>query len=337
MLRRTVTLTAVAVPATVLLATGALAQGDPAAPTAAAHPPVHRVAVHDADGAAIGTVTFRQHGGKVRVTAALRGLEEGFHGFHVHDVGLCDPADPDGPFDGAGGHYVGDGEARHGDHAGDLPSLYVRADGRADLSVVTDAFTLDELLAGNGTAVMVHEDPDNFAHIPEDRYVAIETGKGGPDDQTLRTGDAGSRIACGELRTDPGVEHGAGLVTVPSEAPVAETVERITGDIEAAGLTLVAVVDHAAAAPGGDGELRPTTVIMVGDPVTGTALMQSAQTAGIDLPWKLLVWEDAEGRTHVTYNDPRYVAARHGITDQDAVLTAAAGVLHDLATGHAPQ
>ncbi len=153
------------------------------------------VALADAEGEDVGTVMLTESDGNVRIEGSLTGLAPGFHGFHVHDVGLCEPDAPDGPFTSAEGHYVGDG-GTHGEHAGDMPSLLVTADGAAEIAFVTDAFELSELTGGDGAAVMVHEGQDNFANVP-DRYVSEATGEPGPDDDTMSTGDAGSRAACG--------------------------------------------------------------------------------------------------------------------------------------------
>jgi superoxide dismutase, Cu-Zn family len=156
---------------------------------------VGTVALRNADGDRVGTVRMRQKGETVWVSARLHSLTPGFHGFHVHETGVCDPAAPDGPFSTAGGHYAGE-QADHGDHAADMPSLLVTANGTARLSFLTDRFTLDELKDADGSAVMVHEGRDNFANIP-DRY-AVD-GHLGPDDTTLATGDAGTRAACGVI------------------------------------------------------------------------------------------------------------------------------------------
>lgn len=130
-----------------------------------------------------------------------------------------------------------------------------------------------------------------------------------------------------------GVEEGAGLVTVRSPKSVPSTVARITRAVEANPmLTLVATVDHAAAAREVGLSLRPTTVLLVGNPMAGTPLMQASQTTGIDLPQKLLVWQDARGRTMVSYNDPAYLAERHGIEGQEALLGMIAKALRGLAT-----
>jgi superoxide dismutase, Cu-Zn family len=142
-----------------------------------------------ADGQRVGRAWFKQHGreGAVTVFAHVRDLPPGFHGFHVHTTGACEPPD----FMSAGGHLNPTG-ASHGDHAGDLPSLLVNEDGSGLLVATTDRFSLADLRDEDGSAVMVHALADNFANIPE-RY-------GGPDAETLATGDSGSRLACGVVR-----------------------------------------------------------------------------------------------------------------------------------------
>lgn len=131
-----------------------------------------------------------------------------------------------------------------------------------------------------------------------------------------------------------GVETGAGLVTVPSAMTVADTVSRITAAVEANdALSIVATVDHAAAAQEAGLELPPTTLLLVGNPRAGTPLMQASRSVAIDLPQKLLVWEDEEGQTQVTYNDPAYLAQRHGIEGQDELLQMITQALEMLANG----
>lgn len=169
--------------------------GQPATQTSAEAEGAVEVVMIGADGSDVGTVTLTTEGETTRVEAEIDSLEPGFHGFHIHDVGVCDPDAPDGPFTSATGHYVGDGGI-HGEHDGDMPSLYVTDDGSASLSVILDAFTVDELIAGDGSAVMIHAGPDNFANIP-DRYTSSEADAAGPDDMTTSTGDAGGRVACG--------------------------------------------------------------------------------------------------------------------------------------------
>ena len=104
-----------------------------------------------------------------------------------------------------------------------------------------------------------------------------------------------------------------GLITVPSSYPVPETIDRLAGAVEAAGLRVFARVDHAAGAAEVGMELRPTQLLIFGQARGGTPLMMVAQTAGIDLPLKALAWADADGQTWLSYNDPAWIAARHGL------------------------
>jgi len=151
-------------------------------------------------GEQIGVVTFAVTGSVVTVTATVDKLPPGFKGFHVHSVGKCesnspDPKDPSrvGDFLSAGGHLGAD-SAAHPGHQGDLSSLEVRGDGSAQLVTTTDAFDMDAVLDADGSAVMVHAGPDNFANIPT-RYAAA-----GPDAMTQATGDSGGRAACGVVQ-----------------------------------------------------------------------------------------------------------------------------------------
>lgn len=150
---------------------------------------VARAAVADADGGPVGTVRFVQRRDSVEVRADLRGLTPGFHGFHIHENGTCEP-----DFAAAGGHWNPTG-ADHGAHRGDLTSLYANADGTARLAFTTDAFTVDQLLDAD-VAVVVHGGRDNFASIP-DRYLSTTEQVNGPDSATRGAGDAGDRVACG--------------------------------------------------------------------------------------------------------------------------------------------
>jgi superoxide dismutase, Cu-Zn family len=184
---------AAAILAAAALATGigaALASGGDddersARPTAA-------TTIHDASGKRVGVAFFRQRQGEVAVTTAVWGLAPGFHGFHVHGVGECVA-----PYTSAGGHFNPAG-ADHGDHAGDLPSLLVNRDGTGELHFATDRFTLDGLFDPDGSALVVHAGRDNYANIP-DRYHSHTYDTFGPDTDTLATGDAGARAACGVI------------------------------------------------------------------------------------------------------------------------------------------
>ncbi len=152
-----------------------------------------------ADGAQIGPVTLTEESGAVKVTAELEGLEPGFHGFHIHETGACDPdavveGEPT-PFGSAEGHYT-KGSEGHGEHSGDMPPLLVKEDGTVATTFTTDRYTLADIQDADGSAVMVHADPDNSANIPADRYRSKGAGKV-PDQMTLDTGDSGDRVACG--------------------------------------------------------------------------------------------------------------------------------------------
>jgi len=104
-----------------------------------------------------------------------------------------------------------------------------------------------------------------------------------------------------------------GLTTVRSGFGQEETVRRLKAAIAAKGMTLFAEVDHAAGAAGAGLLLRPTDLLIFGAAKGGTPLMQAAQTMGIDLPLKALVWQDAEGAVWLSYNDPAWLAQRHGL------------------------
>jgi uncharacterized protein (DUF302 family) len=118
-----------------------------------------------------------------------------------------------------------------------------------------------------------------------------------------------------------------GLITVRCERPVRETVDRLAEVVAAAGLTVFGRVDHGGNAAAVGMELRPTELLIFGNPRGGTPLMQDQQTAGIDLPLKALVWEDADGAVWLTCNDAEWVAQRHGLGDhsQNAVEAMAKG------------
>jgi uncharacterized protein (DUF302 family) len=110
-----------------------------------------------------------------------------------------------------------------------------------------------------------------------------------------------------------------GLVVVESPFPAKETMDRAEAVVRQRNLIVFARIDHAAGAAKIGKVLRPTELLMFGHPKGGTPFMECAQTVGIDLPLKLLVWEDAEGRTWLGYNDPGYLAQRHGVADCPAV------------------
>jgi uncharacterized protein (DUF302 family) len=105
-----------------------------------------------------------------------------------------------------------------------------------------------------------------------------------------------------------------GLTTIRSSHGPKDTVERLEAEVKARGLTIFARIDHAAGAAAAGLSLPPTEVLIFGNAKGGTPPMQSVQTIGIDLPLKALVWQDASGVTLLSYNDPAWLAKRHGVS-----------------------
>ena len=123
-----------------------------------------------------------------------------------------------------------------------------------------------------------------------------------------------------------------GLITIASKFPVKETLDRLEADLRAKGITLFARIDHAAGAASVAMPLRPTEVLIFGNPKAGTLLMQSNQTIGIDLPLKILGWQDESAKVWLTYNDPGWLAGRHRLAaGTDASVEALARALANLA------
>jgi uncharacterized protein (DUF302 family) len=119
-----------------------------------------------------------------------------------------------------------------------------------------------------------------------------------------------------------------GLITVQSRFGVTETIDRLTEVVKRAGLLVFARIHHAAGARDVGASLRPTELLVFGNPRGGTPLMQDRQLAGIDLPVKALAWEDEDGKIWLSYNDPNWIAERHGLGEASraAVAAMAAGM-----------
>jgi uncharacterized protein (DUF302 family) len=119
-----------------------------------------------------------------------------------------------------------------------------------------------------------------------------------------------------------------GLTTIGSAYCVAETIDRLVAAITPLGMNVFARIDHAAGAASVGMPLRPTQLLLFGNPKGGTPLMQDRQTAGIDLPLKALAWEDADGKVWLTYNEAAWIAERHGLgaASAAAVTAMAAGL-----------
>jgi uncharacterized protein (DUF302 family) len=129
----------------------------------------------------------------------------------------------------------------------------------------------------------------------------------------------------------PAMAHDSGLISLRSAHDFATTVARLQQHLRSKGMQLFAEVDHAAGADKVDMKLRPTQVLMFGNPAIGTPLMQCSQTVAIDLPQKMLVWEDAVGDVWLAYNSPDFLRWRHSIDGCDEVLAKVSNALSSFA------
>ena len=139
--------------------------------------------------------------------------------------------------------------------------------------------------------------------------------------------------ACVKQDLDANADGGLadrGIVAQESPYSVGETADRLAAQIEQRGLTLFARVDHEAGARSVDLDLRPTQLIIFGNPQVGTPLMQCTQSVAIDLPQKALIWEDETGQVWLGYNDPSYLMDRHTLTGCETVIERIEGALSGL-------
>jgi uncharacterized protein (DUF302 family) len=124
-----------------------------------------------------------------------------------------------------------------------------------------------------------------------------------------------------------------GLTTIQSANGPKETMNKLEVEVKAKGMTVFARIDHAAGAAQVGLPLRPTELLIFGNAKGGTPLMQSMQTIGIDLPLKALVWQDASGNTWLSYNDPSWLAKRHGLgRETEATVSAMTAALDTVAS-----
>ena len=111
-----------------------------------------------------------------------------------------------------------------------------------------------------------------------------------------------------------------GMIKKASAHGTDQTVKRFKGMLEKKGIRVFAHVNHQKNAQSKDLELNDIQLVIFGNPLLGTPLMQANPTIGIDLPMKVLVWEDAQGKVWVAYNDPRYMVGRHGVENRDEIV-----------------
>jgi len=122
-----------------------------------------------------------------------------------------------------------------------------------------------------------------------------------------------------------------GLVSVKSSHGVKATADRLENKLKQKGMTVFIRINHAAGAQKVGKKLRPTELVIFGNPKVGTPLMQCSQSVAIELPQKALIWEDQKGQVWLSYNDPNYLATRHGITGCTDILTKIKNALRNFA------
>jgi uncharacterized protein (DUF302 family) len=127
------------------------------------------------------------------------------------------------------------------------------------------------------------------------------------------------------------LDPGNGLIKMKSLHSVQETADRFVSIIEDKGITLFMKINHSENAKKIAEELRPTQILIFGNPKLGTPLMRCGQSVGIDLPQKLLVWEDESGQVWLAYNHPKYLARRHNLTECDELIENIAKALDNFA------
>ena len=124
--------------------------------------------------------------------------------------------------------------------------------------------------------------------------------------------------------------NASGVVTVVSASAFDSTLARLERAAVAKGLTVAAKIDHAAAAQKAGLTLRPTTLVIAGNPAAGTPLMLADQTMAVELPLRFLVWQGEDGKARVSYDPIKAIAARHKLTGRDELLTKMTGVIESI-------
>jgi len=132
------------------------------------------------------------------------------------------------------------------------------------------------------------------------------------------------------LTTSVAVAGEDGMITKSSKFSVKETLDRLENVLKKKGITIVTRWSHDAGANKNKIPLRPTELLLFGNPKLGSHMFTSNQTAGIDLPMKALAWEDANGKVWLTYNDPAYIASRHNIKNRPKIVKKMTGALNKL-------
>src|SRR5207249_493995 len=144
------------------------------------------------------------------------------------------------------------------------------------------------------------------ASLPRDRVGHAGSARAGGADAGRLTTGGGSTMT-------PHTDNG--IIDARSQHSVEQTVERLTALLHAKGVTVFALVDHSGEAAKVGMKLPPTKLLIFGNPKAGTPLMLAAPSVAIDLPLKILVWEDVQGRAWLSYNSPAYLQERHGVPE----------------------
>jgi len=118
-----------------------------------------------------------------------------------------------------------------------------------------------------------------------------------------------------------------GIIDIPSNHTVDETVDRLKSILQSKGITLFALIDHSGEAAKVGMKMPPTKLLIFGNPKAGTPLMLAAPSIAIDLPLKILVWQDAQGKVWISYNSPQYLKERHGLPESLLPNIAVVGTL----------
>ncbi|MEP6840641.1 MAG: DUF302 domain-containing protein [Bradyrhizobium sp.] len=176
-----------------------------------------------------------------------------------------------------------------------------------------------------------------MCRIPSDRLVFGLNANSEGCDQMKRSN--GAFVAAFLLLWNTGIRAETappqqGLVVVDSANTMAETEARLVGALDRAGLKVAAKIDHQANAKSVGLDLAPTVLFIFGNPKAGTGLIELERTVGIDQPLKILLWDD-KGKVKIAYNDPAYIARRHGLDASLPVLTQIAAALQRFAAAAA--
>lgn len=122
-----------------------------------------------------------------------------------------------------------------------------------------------------------------------------------------------------------------GIISKPSKASVPQTLDKLEGLLQQKGIKVFARIDHSGEAKNAGLQMPPTELLIFGNPLGGTPIMLASPAAAIDLPWKALAWQDAQGRNWISYNDPQYLKRRFNLSDELVRPLVALGALIDKA------